>query len=104
MSEKPDDRMVVTADDEGRSVYIGLTFAETTELDALIENEISYSSLEATEAGEARWVELLEKHGAAQKQLFVDGFRWPDPRGLSRRGSVNTLSFRPTPWPKVKGN
>jgi hypothetical protein len=96
MNGETEDRMKFTTDDQGRRIYVGLTFDETSELDALLADQTSDANLAAAEAREGRQEQLLEKHGAAQKQLFTDGFRWPDPKGLNRRGGrVDSLSFRP---------
>jgi hypothetical protein len=52
-------------------------------------DETSDANLAATEAREGRQGQLLEKHGAAQKQLFAEGFRWPDPKELNRRAAAS---------------
>jgi hypothetical protein len=96
MNGETEDRMKFTTDDQGRRIYVGLTFDETSELDALLADQTSDANLAATEAREGRQEQLLEKARRRAKTAFADGFRWPDPKGPIRRGSrVDSSSFRP---------
>ena len=81
--------MKFTTDDQGRRIYVGLTFDETSELNALLGDEISDANGAATEAREGRQAAFGEARRRAKTafrgRISVAGSKWAKSTGPPRR-------------------
>lgn len=81
-----------TTDDQGRRVFVGLTFEETAEIDDYIAKDEAahdakpWGGWDAKDAATKRYLNLWDKHEAARLKLFGDISELPriGPSGRTR--------------------